>query len=444
MTNQVIPVEASVPTSTDIDIDDGRFVKLGYLVIASGLGIFLTWAALAPLDQGVPGQGIVAVINQRKVLQHPTGGLLDEVLVKEGDKVNVGQVIARLNITENRAQSEMVRAQYRASKAEELRLLAELSGNSINLAAPEFSDDPLMIAAISHQTSVLKSRRSVLTSEIASLRENLHGLERQADSYRVLSINRKRQSELAKEQVERVRELTSSGQYPKNRLLELERVVAEQSAKADETGVELGRIESAIADVKLKIVLRQQEQTKEVEARLSELQPQIIGLKSKLDAVEYVEANSTITSPANGIVIGLNFHGKGEVIPPGGRILDIVPENEQLIIEAKFMPDMADELQPNLKVDINFPGLTNLQLPPIEGEVMTVSADQLIDASTHTPYFLARVSITQQGLASLSENKATIQPGMPAEVLIKTGERTLLDYMIEPLRERMRWAFIEK
>lgn len=427
-----------------VDLDDGRFVRLGYRVIAVGLGGFLIWAVFAPLDQGVPGQGVVTFTNQRKVVQHPDGGMVDEVLVAEGSKVKAGQVIARLNVTANKAQTEMVRAQYRAAKSEELRLLAELSGKkSLELQGAETAD-PLMTEAMEQQAAVLRTRRSVLESELAVLRENLHGLERQASGYRNLMITRKQQGELAKQQVVGVRELTSTGYYPKNRLLELERAAAEHDAKIDETQTELGRIESSIAEVKYRLLLRQQEYRKEVEGRLAELQPEVSGLKSKLDAVEFIEKNSVILSPADGFAVGLNFHGKGEVVPPGGRIVDIVPENEQLIVDAKFAPDMADELRAGLNVDIRFSGVNSVNLPAVEGEVLTVSADQLVDEATRTPYFLARVQLTKPGLATLKEYQVAIQPGMPAEVLVKTGERSLFNYLIAPVKDRMEWAFIQK
>lgn len=442
--NKWLLLEKQPGTVEGVDLDERRFVMLGFMVLIAGFGVFLVWAAFAPLDEGVPGQGTVAVINQRKVVQHAGGGLVDEVLVTEGSKVKAGQVIARLNVTENKAQAEMVRAQYRAAKSEEQRLLAELTGKKAARLTQGETADPLMNDAMSYQQAVLRSRRAVLASELAVISENLRGLERQADSYRTLSETRRQQSELAKQQVTSVRELSSAGYYPKNRLLELERTAAEHDAKADETRAELGRIESGIAEVKHKFLLRQQEYRKENEARLAEIQQQVIGLKSKLDAVEFIEKNSVIVSPADGVAVGLNFHGKGEVIPAGGRVVDIVPENELLIIEAKFTPDMADDLRAGLKVDIRFSGLTHLNLPAIEGEVLTASADQLMDDASHMPYFLARVQLTKTGLATLSAHGASVQPGMPAEVLVKTGERTMLSYLIAPIRDRMEWAFIQK
>ncbi len=178
--------------------------------------------------------------------------------------------------------------------------------------------------------------------------------------------------------------------------------------------------------------------------RLADLQQKVLGLKAQVEAAEFAEKGRMVLSPADGVAVGLNFHGKGEVIPPGGRIVDIVPENEQLIIEAKFPPDMADELRAGLQVDILFSGLNRFDLPAIEGKVLTVSADRLTDETTREPYFLARVQLTRQGLATLSKHGVTIQPGMPSEVMVKTGERTLFSYLVAPIMERMEWAFIEK
>lgn len=426
-----------------VDLDEGRYVRFGYLVIAGGLGVFLAWAVFAPLDQGVPGQGVVTVINQRVVVQHPIGGLIEDVLIKEGDKVKAGQILLRLNTMESTAQAEMVRAQYRAAQTEVERLEAELSGKKV-LLPDVASTDGRMSDALNYQAAVLQSRQAVLASELAVMRENLRGLEGQAGSLRTLVQTRIRQSELAKQQLGGVKELSEAGYYPRNRMLELEGVIAGDDAKTDETRAELGRIESGMAEIKHKLLLRQQDYKKEMEIRLAELQQQLIGLKSKLNAAEFIEKNSVIVSPVDGVSVGLNFHGKGQVIPPGGRIVDVVPDNESLIIEAKFAPDMINELRVGLKVDIRFSGLHHVELPAIDGEVLTVSADYLVDEATHAHYFLARVGLTKQGLAVLAAHGVSLQPGMPSEVLVKTGERTLLNYLIEPVKERMEWSFIEK
>lgn len=441
LTHKLFPFGTRKDADTTVDLDDHRYVRIGYLVIAGGLGSFLVWAALAPLDQGVPGQGVVTVINQRKVVQHPVGGLIDEVLIKEGDKVKAGQLIARLNSADSTAQAETVRAQYRAAKAEEERLLAELSGKK---SLTTQTSDPRMSEAMGQQAAVLSARREVLTNDLAAMRASLHGLEQQASGFRTLQYTRRQQSELAKQQLAGVRELTEAGYYPKNRLLELERTAAEHDAKAEETKVELARLEASIAEARHRLQQREQSYRQESETRLAELQQELLGLQARMDAADFAEKGRMVVSPADGLAVGLNFHGKGEVVPPGGRIVDIVPEKEQLIIEAKFAPDMADELRSGLKVNIQFSGLNRIDLPTIDGTVMTVSADRLIDEATHAPYFLARVQLTNQGLATLSEHGIAIQPGMPAEVMVKTGERTMFSYLIAPIRERMEWAFIEK
>jgi membrane fusion protein, protease secretion system len=422
-------------------LNDSHYVRLGYSFVLVGLGGFLAWAAFAPLDQGIAGQGVVTVINQRVMVQHPIGGVLDAVLIKEGDKIKAGQVIAKLNSTDSSAQTGALNAQYRAVKSEMARLLAELSGKKILQVQEPLAAD---VDTGDYQAALLLSRRAALTSELALLHESLRGLQSRADSFKALTKTRQEQKVLMQQQLSAITELTNAGYYPKNRMLELENQSAERNAKANETVAELNHIESSITELKYKIVLRKQDYKKEIELRLTELKPQLLGLKNKLAAAEFVEASNVIYSPKDGISIGLKFHTKGEVIPAGGHIVDIVPDHELLIIEAKFSPDTIQDLIVGLAVDVRFPGFQDVNLPVVEGKVLTISADNMVDEANHARYFLARIEITSKGLITLNKFGINLQPGIPAEVLVKTGERTMLSYLISPIQERVEWALIQK
>lgn len=440
------PTELAVE-SIAVDVDDRSVIRLGFLILIFGLGGFFLWAAWAPLDQGVPGSGVVAVINERQVVQHQQGGLVDAILVREGEAVKAGQVLVRLNTTDTLAQLGIVRAQYLTAKSSEARLLAELEGKS----AVSFPDeifgvqhDPAVETAKALQISLFRSRRSALESELATIRENIAGQEHQLKGLEQSLQVRREQLDLIRQQLESVRELAEAGYYPKNRMLELGRSAAELGSSVDETTTNIGRVKSGIAEWKYKAIQRQQEYRKEVESGLSELQKEVTGLKNKLDALEFVLGHADIRSPAEGLVVGMNIHTQGGVIPPGGKIMDIVPSKDPLIVEAKFSPSVIDKLRPDLVVDLRFSSLSRMHTPVIEGSVMTVSADQLLDEATRQPYFLARVRVTTQGYQELKKYSLEIQPGMPVEVLVRTGERTMLNYLIRPLKERMAWAFTEE
>lgn len=235
--------------------------------------------------------------------------------------------------------------------------------------------------------------------------------------------------------------MAAQGYVPKNRMFQLERGLAEISGQLSDAMANIGRTRNGLAELKLRVLQRENEYQKEVESQLVEVQKEARAQADRVAAAEYELANTQIKSPIDGIVVGLNIHTVGGVIQSGFHIMDVIPQNEPMLIEAKIATNLIDKIHPKLPVDITFPAFNHAKTPNIPGEVDVVGADTLIDEMTRMPYYLVQVKVTPEGMKKLGD--AQIRPGMPAAVVIKTGERTMLNYLIKPLFDRVDGAFKE-
>lgn len=427
-----------------IDLNDRRARRLGWWLVLLGLGGFFAWAALAPLDAGVGANGTVVVSGKRKAVQPLVGGKVAEVLVAEGDAVQAGQLLVRLDDTTARSQHEVARGQWFSSAAVEARLSAERHGQP-RIAFPEAleheREDPRAQSAMALQSELFATRRRALESDLAVMRESIRGLEAQMAGIELASTSRREQARLLTQEIERQRELVRDGFLPRNRLSEQERALAAIHAALAEDAGNLGRARQQIAELKARMPARQQEFRKDVETQLTEVQRDAAALASRLQALQFELANTQITSPADGVVVALSVHTVGGVVSSGAPLMEIVPADEPLKIEAQVPPHLIDKVQPGLEVDILFPAFDQVSTPHIPGRLTQVSADVLVEPKQGQAYFKAEVEVTPQGMAKLQQHR--IRAGMPAEVFFRTGERTLLNYLVKPLMDRLRGALTE-
>lgn len=439
-------VEMANPAAQpQIDTDDRRISRFGTRFLLVGFTGFVLWAALAPLDQGVASNGTVVVADKRKTVQSITSGLVEKLNVREGDVVKQGQPIIELNATNARAQLEIALAQYISSRAVEDRLLAE-GRNAANVSfsadLTSLKDDPRVIEAQKLQQQLFQTRRSMLQSEQAILGENLQGLQVQLQGLQAMKVNRESQVKWFNEELKGMRAMAGEGYIARNRLLQLERSAAEASGAMSDTIANIGRIQNSIAEVKLKQIARKQDFQREVESQLTDVQKEVRALKERVDALRFDVANNSIKAPIDGMVVGLNMHTVGGVVQAGQPLMDVVPINEPLIVEAQIDPSMSAKVHPGMPVDINFVALNQNKTPVIDGQVETFSADRIVDPKTGLPYFLARVKVTDEGMKKIG--KQQIRSGMPVTVVIKSGERTMLQYLVKPLTDRLHFAFTEE
>lgn len=440
-----LPQPAQPLTKTTVDTDERKISRRGMWILLLGFGGFMAWAALAPLDEGVTAHGTVTVAGNRQTIQHLTGGTIEKLLAKEGQQVMRDQSLIELNSTQPSAQLGITLTQYISAQAVEDRLRAERGGLpriSFSESLTRLGDDPRIEQAKALQTQLFNSRRAALRSELGILQENLRGMTEQLSGYQNLKASREAQGKWLAEELKGVRDLAGEGYVPKNRLYQLERDAAQLQGALAETIANIGQVQNSISEVKLRMLARQQEYQQEVESQLTDIQKETRALADRLDALRYEVEHAVIRAPVAGIVVGLKVHTVGGVVQPGQPLMDVIPQDEPLLIEAMVDPSMSARVQPGMAVDINFPALNQQKTPVIAGEVQTFSADRLVDQKTGNAYFLAQVRVTPEGMKRIGSEQ--IRPGMPAVVVIKAGERTMLEYLIKPMTDRMRLSFKEK
>ncbi len=436
---------AGQPDPQDLSAHTGRSARIGLWALAFGFAGLLLWAGFAPLDEGVPGQGMVAIDTKRQAVQHLTGGLVKEVLVREGDHVKEGQILIRLDEAVARANFEAARQRYIGLRAMEGRLLAEQRSQTSIAFHPdvlEASQEPQVRDMVRTQKQLFVSRRAALQADLQSTEEGIQGQQGLIQAYDDILVNRKNQQALLAEELTNTRGLVKEGYAPRNRQLELERMAAESSSGIAELQGNTIRAKRTVAELRQRAIMRQQEYRKEVESQLAE-----VGREVPADAQKYLVAKDDlgrieIKSPTTGQVVGLAFQSVGGVVGPGQKLMDIVPEGQALLIEARVPPHLIDRVHKDMPVDVRFSSFANSPQLVVEGKVASVSADLLVDPQTNVGYYLARVGVTVEGYKKLGQRQ--LQPGMPVEVIFLTGERSMLTYLLKPLTKSLAAAMKEE
>ena len=438
----VSTLEAEAATAKPESFRAGR---VGLWALLIGFGGFLLWAGLAPLDEGVPAAGMVAIDTKRKAVQHLSGGIVKEVLVREGDEVKEGQMLMALDPAVARANYESVRQRYLGLRAMQGRLLAEQAGAATIVFHPDLqaaASDPLIRQQMQNQEQLFMTRRNLLRSDLQSIEESIQGQEGLLQAYRGMLDNRANQLRLVNEELANLRGLVREGYAPRNRQLEMERMVSDISTfMADLQGNSV-RASRTIAELRQRALSRQQEYRKEVETQLADVAREVLAENEKLYAVTNDLDRTEIKAPAEGQVVGLVTQTVGGVVAPGQKLMDIVPKGEPLLLEARVAPHMIDRVHAGLPVDVRFSSFAHSPQLVVNGKLVSISADLLTEPQTNMSYYLARVEVTPEGRKALG--KRQLQPGMPVEVIFKTGERSMLTYLLHPLTKRLAASMTEE
>lgn len=430
-----------------VNTDAGAYARLGWIIVLFGVLGFLLWATFAPLDKGVPLSGTVAKEGNRKAVQHQTGGTVQEILVKDGDVVKTGQVLVRMNSVQSGSALEMSVAQYATARAAEARLTAELTGAK-TLAFPAsltpYKDDPRVKEAMALQTQLLSSRRMALESELGAMSESVGGLEAQARGLEESRDSKKAELGFLREQLDNSRDLAKDGYIPRARLLELERTFASVSGAVSEDIGNIARTRRQIAEQKLRRAQRTQEYQKEVRTQLSDVQKEAESLESRIKGQHFEFASADVRAPVDGVVVGSNIFTQGGVVGPGARMMDIVPTEDALVVEGQLAVNLIDRVHAGLPVELHFSAFNTNKTPQIPGTVIQVGADRTVDEKTGQPYYKVRARVTPEGAKLIAEKKLDIVAGMPVDLFIKTGERTMMNYLLKPIFDRSHSAMTEE
>ena len=425
--------------------DLGRAGRIGLWALAVGFGGFLLWAALAPLDEGVPSQGFVAINTKRKAVQHLSGGIIKEVLVGEGDKVTEGQLLIKLDDAMAKANFESVRQRYLGLRATQGRLLAEQTGSDSVSFHPDLkaaAGDPLIRQQMLNQELLFQSRKLALRADLQGIEESIQGQQGLSQAYEGMVGNRRNQLSLLNEELTNTRGVVKEGYVPRNRQLELERQVSESSTAIAELQGNTIRAKRSMAELRQRAIARQQEYRKEVESQLSDVTREVLSDAGKFLALQDDLTRTEIRSPASGQVVALVAQTVGGVVGPGQKLLDVVPANEALLLETRVAPHLIDSVHAGMPVDVRFSSFARSPQLVVEGKLLSVSGDLLTDPQNGMTYYLARVVVTPEGLKKLG--KRQMLPGMPVEVVLRTGERSMLTYLLHPLTKRIAASMNEE
>lgn len=427
----------------DVPTSDRQARRVGFFIVIVVFGLFGGWAALAPLDSAASAQGVVTVQTYRKTVQHLEGGIVKDVLVHDGDIVKKGDPVIILDDSQLRAEYEMTRSQLIASKATEARLIAERDGlSAINFDnIPELST-PRGIEARNGETQVFNARRGARMGQIGVLQERIGQLNQQIKGTDAMIGTKDNLGKSYTGEIGELNELLAQGFVDKQRLLDQERKLDMLKSEVADHRSSIIKTRLQINETQLQLLQVTKDFNSDVVKQLAEVQTKSFDLQERTAAIEDRLSRVIIRAPDNGMVIGMTVHTIGGVVRAATPLLDVVPSVSDLIVEAHVQPADIDRIGVGKLAKIRFSAFNSATTPEIEGSVTQISADRFTDERTGLPYYLARIRVTEEGEKKLGDKK--LQPGMPADVLINTGARTMLQYLLQPARNAISESMIEE
>ncbi len=427
--------------------DFRSYARIGYVGIVIVFGGFGLWASYAPLDSAAVAQGKVAVESDRKPVQHLEGGIVDEILVKESGQVTEGQVLFRLRPIQAKTNSEALRKQLDAGLATEARFLAEQSQEPAIKFPTELlarAGDPETAQMLSDQQQAFVERRRSLENQIELQKAKIDQASRDNVGKEArLKISQSQYDSYSTE-IGRIKILADKGFYPKNKLLAMDREQSRIESEITATKTEMALNMARIDEAGLQIRQIHQQRQEQIAETLAKQRGQNADFREKLAVANDVLNRVEVRAPRSGVVQAIKFHAIGAVVKPGDTLAEVIPVSDALVLSAKISPTDINNVAVGQMAEVRFPAFAYKHLPAIFGHVKTVSADSLVDDESPTKqhYYGAKVVIDQKTVPAEIAN--SLVPGMPADVVIVTGERTLLQYLVGPLVQRLTVGMREK
>jgi epimerase transport system membrane fusion protein len=434
----------TTPSNDALPGDDRQLRIVGYAIVLAIFGGLGGWSALAPIDSAALASGVVTVQSYRKTVQHLEGGIVRRLAVQEGQQVSEGDVLIELEGTQFQAEMDVLRVQQLALQTEEARLLAERDGAPA-VVYPESaslpSDDPRVIEIRQGQDTLFAARRRAYAGEVSVLEQTVAQLEAQIDGLQSVIRSKRALLDSYAAEIDDLRGLLEDGFADRQKLRELERNSVEQQGEVAELLATSAAAEARINESRLRILQVEREFQTAVATELGDVQARLADLNERLASASDRVERALIRAPVSGRVLKLAVHTVGGVIAPGQPLMDIVPEQESLIVEAHISPLDIDRVSAGLPARLRFSGFKRSRVPEVMGTVTSVSADRIESASAGTAYYLARVELEASQIDLL--DGVELIPGMPVEAMINTGSRTLLGYLWEPVSESVTRSFRE-
>jgi HlyD family secretion protein len=421
-----------------------RTVAAAVAVITLGFGGFAAWAFTAPLDSAVPAMGSVVVESKRKTVSLLESGILKDLLVREGDHVAEGQPLLKLDDTQARAQLGQGRAQFWAARSKLARLVAETTGAAMAIP-PDLQAaagaDPALAVLVANEQRLLDTRMQTLKGSLAVQDKRINQFNQQIAAIDAQTAAARTRLGLIDDQLKTVVSLLEKGLAQKSRARELEGTKAELQGSIGELAAKRAEAQQNIAQTELEMSRIHDSWQADVGRELQDTQGLLADLSERLRAAEDVLAHKLVTAPAAGTVTDIKFATPGSSIIAGQPVLDVVPDDGRLLVEANVQPNDIEHVHLGQKVNVRLISYKQHKVPVLTGKLAYVSADRQIDAKGE-PFFVARVELTPGALDRLKGVK--LYPGMPAEVLIIGGERVAIDYFLAPITDSLNRAFREE
>jgi HlyD family type I secretion membrane fusion protein len=427
----------------DRELDPRPAIRAGLLVIA-GVALALgAWAAAAPLSGAVIAPGFVKVDLNRKVVQHQEGGTVRAIRVRDGDRVKQGQELVVLDDVRIDAQFDSLRTQLDAERAKAARLEAERA----YAAKPVFPGDLLkrkdelkIAEQLERETTLFRARRDAVETQVAMLRKQITETAAETAALGEQLAAEERALKLQREELVSNERLLEQGYVQKTRIMTLQRAVAEYEARHGEHRAELSKARQRVSELELRALSMRNAYAQSAADELKEASARIFDLEERIRPSRDASERQRINAPIGGEVVGLRVFSQGAVVGPREVLMEIVPEEKRLIIEARIRPEDINHVRAGSPADVRLTAYQARTTPLVPGEVTYVSGDRLVDQQTGAPYYIVHINVPPEQLA---QEKLRLQAGMPAEVFIRTDQRTTVDYLLAPVTGYLRRSMRE-
>ena len=425
--------------------DYRRTAIIGIIIIAVTFGVFGIWAAFAPLGSAVIAHGELTADSNLQTVQHLEGGLISRILVHEGDHVQAGQTLFQLDPVQTEAALHITGNQLFSLLAKRDRLAAERDSRSTLVFSPEVvsaAADPQVALSMANERSEFLQRQATLLSQIAVLKSRMDQVRSEIQGIDTERASMQQQVAYLDDEISGLTELYKQDLVPKPRLLALQRERSQLSGQIGRSISEKAKAEKSINETMLQIQQLQQQNHQDVSKDMSDVETQSADLRQRYTVARDQFRRINVPAPMSGVAQNLRVFTAGAVVRPGDPLIDIAPDNAQMILQARIAPGDVDNVHPGQKVEVRFSSFHSRSIPVISGVIRTVSQDRLVDGATHTPYYLAIIYVSQINLPP--ELRGRLRAGLPADVIIPTGERTALQYVWSPLTNALHKSMREQ
>ncbi|BBK35688.1 HlyD family type I secretion periplasmic adaptor subunit [Allostella sp. ATCC 35155] len=424
-----------------------RWTIIGIATILMFFGGLVGWAAVAPLDSASIAPGSVGVFLNRQSVQHLEGGIVREIRARDGDIVKAGDVVLVIDDTQAGANLQINDKRYVQLQAAEARLLAERDRKDTVSFPPELLDrattDPEVREMLQSQLNVFEARKASTKGQESILRQRIVQSKEQIGGFEAQQRARADQIRLINEEIDTVERLLKTGNALKPRLLALQRARAELQGQRGDLVANIARVRQVIGEAELQILNINTEMQRQVTQELRDTQGQMLDTAERMRVARDVLRRTEVRAPVAGEVVNLKYFTIGAVVRPGDVIMEVVPTDDVRIIEVKVNPKDIDTVRVGATARVRLTAFNQRETPQIDGKVIQVSADAILDPQTGISSYNARIAVPVEALHAANLDSSQLLPGMPAMAMIWTGQRTALEYFLQPFLTAMQTAFRE-